>query len=71
MSEQWRHAPVKAHWGTANPAVASGTGRGVRLAFELTFDLLKRRIEAFLQLPLDGLDRTAQWKEIMRVGELR
>jgi hypothetical protein len=42
----------------------------VRLAFELTFDLLKRRIEAFLLLPLDELDLTAQWNEIIRVGEL-
>ena len=71
MSQQWRHAPVKAHWDTANPAAVRGTDEEVRCAFEYTFDVLRRRTEALLQLPLDSLNRTAQWSEIMRVGEIR
>ena len=70
MSRQWRYEPIKAHWDTANPASVRGTDEDVRRAFESTLELLRRRIEAFLQLPLDGLDRTAQWREIMRVGEI-
>lgn len=71
MSQPWRHEPIKAHWDTANPAVVRGSDEEVRRAFESTLALLRRRIEAFLQLPLDTLDRTAQRREIMRVGEIR
>jgi arsenate reductase (thioredoxin) len=70
MSQPWRHTPVKVHWGTANPAAVRGTDEEIRRAFDYTFDVLRRRIEAFLRLPLDGLDRTALWSEIMRVGEI-
>jgi arsenate reductase len=71
MRRQWRQEPIKAHWDTANPAAVRGTDEEMRCAFEYTFDLLRRRIEAFLQLPLDELDRTAQWRAIMTVGEIR
>jgi hypothetical protein len=42
---------------------------GARSSTPLT--CFRRRIEAFLQLPLDDLDRTAQWRAIMGVGEIR
>ena len=71
MRRQWRQEPIKAHWDTANPAVALGTEEDMRRAFEYTFDVLKRRIEAFLQLPLDDRDPTAQWHAIMSVGKIR
>jgi arsenate reductase len=64
------HEPIKTHWDTANPAAVRGTDEDVRRAFESTLDLLRRRIEAFLQLPLDSLDRAAQWRGIMRIGEI-
>jgi arsenate reductase len=70
MSQPWRHTPVKAHWNTANPAAVRGTDEEIRRAFDYTLDVLRRRVEAFLQLPLDSLDRTALWSEIMRVGEI-
>jgi len=71
MRRQWRQEPIKAHWDTANPAAALGKEEDMRLAFEYTFDLLKRRIEAFLQLPLGDCDPAAQWGAIMSVGEIR
>ena len=70
MSQQWCHAPLKAHWGTTNPAALRGTDEEIRCAFKSTFDVLRRRVEAFVQLPLDSLNRTAQWSEVMRVGEI-
>ena len=54
-----------------DPAAAEGTQDEIRRAFEITFDLLSRRIEALLQLPLDHLEREAQWRELMRIGEIR
>lgn len=73
VSRQWQQKPfpMKAHWDTANPAAVRGTQEELRRAFESTFELLKRRIEALLQLPLDDLERDAQWHEIMRIGAIR
>lgn len=73
MSRRWQQPslPIKAHWATANPAAVEGTQDEIRRAFETTFDLLSRRIEALLQLPLDHLEREAQWRELMRIGEIR
>lgn len=73
MIRRWQQEPLplKAHWDTANPAAVEGTQDDIRRAFEITFDLLSRRIEALLQLPLDHLEREAQSRELMRIGEIR
>jgi arsenate reductase len=51
---------VRAHWGVADPARATGTEYEIDAAFELAYNLLRKRIEAFLALPLEQLlnDRT-------------
>jgi arsenate reductase (thioredoxin) len=61
--------PIKAHWDTANPIGVGDPDEIARRKFEDTFERLKRRVEALLQLPLDTLDRETQWREIMRIGE--
>ncbi len=50
--------PVKAHWGMADPAAATGTDAEITAVFAATYDLLQRRINALLKLPAT-LDRAA------------
>ena len=63
---------LRSHWGVEDPAKATGSDREIDRAFETTYRLLRRRIEAFLALPLDRLqhDPVALKRELDRIGEL-
>jgi arsenate reductase (thioredoxin) len=43
-------APLKVHWGYADPSAGSGTDEQKRVAFRTTYDALARRIQAFVTL---------------------
>ena len=65
----WPGQPITAHWGIPDPAAATGSDAEVALAFKEAFRMLSRRIELFLALPMESLDRmvlTARLKEIGR-----
>jgi len=53
----WPGQPATAHWGYADPAAAPGGEEAQRTAFRQTLQLLGRRLEAFVNLPLDRLAR--------------
>jgi arsenate reductase len=61
---------VRAHWGVDDPARATGTDAQVDAAFEHAYRVLRGRIEALLQLPLDQLqaDRQRLKQELDRIG---
>jgi arsenate reductase len=61
---------LRAHWGVEDPAHATGTDDEIDAAFMQAYRILRRRIEAFLALPLDTLasDRTRLKAELDRVG---
>ncbi|MFM9835258.1 MAG: arsenate reductase ArsC [Methylophilaceae bacterium] len=46
---------VRAHWGVEDPAKATGTDEEIDASFEHAYKILRKRIEAFLALPLDVL----------------
>ena len=46
---------LRTHWGVDDPAHASGSEEDIDAAFMLAYRILRRRIEAFLALPLDEL----------------
>jgi arsenate reductase len=46
---------VRAHWGVDDPAKATGTDEEIDVAFEQAYEILRRRIEAFLALDFTGL----------------
>jgi protein-tyrosine-phosphatase len=62
---------LRTHWGVEDPAHASGTDDEIDAAFTSAYQTLRRRIEAFLALPLAQLerDRTALQRELDRIGE--
>jgi len=62
---------MRAHWGVADPAGASGTDAEIDDAFARTYRVLRGGIEALLALPLDELagDRAALQAALDRIGE--
>jgi protein-tyrosine-phosphatase len=63
--------PVVAHWGMPDPAAVLGDAMARRQAFEGTLRLLRRRIEALVALPVEGVSRPvleASAEEIGRMG---
>ena len=48
---------LRAHWGVADPAKATGTEMEIEASFEQAYRILRARIEAFLALPLAELQK--------------
>jgi arsenate reductase (thioredoxin) len=69
MCPIWPGQPMTAHWGVADPAAVTGTTEKIERAFRDAFLLLDRRINLFLSLPLESLDKLATKTEIDRIGK--
>lgn len=63
----WPGHPASAHWGIADPAAIEDDGQ--RAAFEEALRLLEMRIDAFLALPHDSLDRDALTEKLAAIGK--
>lgn len=63
---------VRAHWGVEDPAHATGTDAEIDAAFDLAYRILRKRIEAFLALPLESLmaNPASLKAELDRIGKL-
>lgn len=64
----WPGQPMTAHWGLADPAAVEGSEEAKRKAFRDTLLALTRRIELFVSLPFDKLDKLAIQKHIKEIG---
>ena len=54
---------IRAHWGVDDPAKAAGTEAEIDASFEKAYQILRKRIEAFLVLPISTLQQDkAQFK---------
>jgi arsenate reductase len=63
---------LRSHWGVDDPAHATGTDADIEAAFTTAYGILRRRIEAFLALPLAPLehDRARLQGTLDRIGAL-
>jgi len=61
---------MRTHWGVEDPAHATGTDAEIDAAFMAAYRTLRRRIEAFVALPLYDLqqDRARLQQELDRIG---
>ena len=66
----WPGRPVAAHWGIPDPASAAGEDAMKRAAFRTALDRLRTRIQLFVSLPLEGLDRLRVKDEMARIGRM-
>ncbi len=53
----WPGQPATAHWGFADPSAVEGGEDRQREAFRQTLHLIRKRLEAFVNLPADRLHR--------------
>lgn len=65
----WYGAPVTAHWGIPDPAHVEGE-QARRAAFEKAAAQLTRRIELFLNLPIDKLDAATLKEKLAEIGRI-
>jgi arsenate reductase len=65
----WPGHPMTAHWGVEDPAAVEGTDDAKRFAFRRAATALRRRIELFLSLPMDKLDRLALQQRVGEIGK--
>jgi len=62
----WMGHPMTAHWGIEDPAAASQSDQPK--AFRQALRYLRRRIDLFLALPLESLDRMATERSLKEIG---
>ena len=64
----WPGQPMTAHWGIEDPAAVEGTDIERRRAFVQALKHLRRRIELFLNLPLQSIDALALQHRLDDIG---
>ena len=65
----WPGKPMTAHWGIEDPAAVEGEGQAE--AFITALRQLLRRIELFLALPLESIDKMALQNHLREIGWTR
>lgn len=64
----WPGQPILAHWGVPDPAAMGGTELEQTKAFREAFRNLSVRIDFFLNVPIQSLDRLAVEERVRKVG---
>jgi protein-tyrosine-phosphatase len=67
----WPGQPMTAHWGLPDPAAATGTEAEVRFAFADTMRMLTNRINIFVALPIESLDKLSLQARLEAIGQTR
>jgi arsenate reductase len=65
----WPGQPMTAHWGIPDPAAATGTEAEVALAFAEACRQLTNRINLFLALPVESIDRMSLQTRMREIGQ--
>ena len=68
MCPLWPGQPVTAHWGFPDPAAVEGSDEEKRAAFASTLRQIRNRVQLFLSLPLETLDRMAIENRMKAIG---
>lgn len=61
-------APIKTHWGVADPAAVEGDEGARRAAFEHAYQVLRARVEALVALPITTLSRLEFQERLDAIG---
>jgi len=65
----WPGQPVTAHWGFPDPAAVEGSDEEKRAAFTRAIHQIRNRVQLFLSLPIETLDRLAIEKSTRAIGK--
>jgi protein-tyrosine-phosphatase len=55
----WPGHPATAHWGYADPSQTTGSAEDIEAAFRSTLHQLHKRLESFINLPIESFDQQA------------
>ncbi len=66
----WPGQPATAHWGIPDPAHVEGE-EARREAFKKAGEQLARRIQLFMSLPIEKLDRMILREKLMEIGRIK
>ena len=66
----WHGSPMTAHWGIPDPAHIEGD-EARRTAFKHAADQLARRIQLFMNLPVEKLDKLALKDKLAEIGRIQ
>lgn len=66
----WPGHPMTAHWGIPDPAHVEGD-EARRAAFNKAAEQLAMRIQLFMSLPIDKLDKMALKEKLAEIGRIR
>jgi len=64
----WPGQPMTAHWGFPDPAAFEGSDTERRAFFQEIFRQIRTRIELFISLPMDSLDRLSLQRKLDEMG---
>ena len=64
----WPGHPMTAHWGIPDPAAVEGSEAEKRAAFADAHRNLSRRIQRFMALPVESLDKPGLREKLVEIG---
>ncbi|OGT04745.1 MAG: protein-tyrosine-phosphatase [Gallionellales bacterium RIFCSPLOWO2_02_58_13] len=67
----WPGKPATAHWGIPDPAAAGGDDEARRAAFKKAAEQLARRIQLFMSLPIEKLDKLTLKQKLAEIGQIK
>jgi arsenate reductase len=67
----WPGKPATAHWGIPDPAGVAGDDEAKRAAFRRAYDQLARRIQMFMNLPIQKLDKLVLKQKLAEIGQIQ
>jgi len=65
----WPGQPMSAHWGVPDPAAVRGSDAEIAAAFVDAYGRLHNRIEVFVNLPFNSLDRLSLQNRLNQIGK--
>ena len=66
----WPGRPATAHWGYEDPAGVEGSDDDKRAAFSKVFQQIRKRMEAFVALPIESMDADTIRQAARKIGEI-
>lgn len=66
----WPGKPATAHWGIPDPAYVEDE-EAKRAAFKTAYTQLSRRIQLFMNLPIEKLDKLALKEKLAEIGRIQ
>ncbi len=61
---------IRAHWGLDDPDKAKGNDEEIKQVFQNAFEIIKKRVVAFLALDMDTLSEQEIMSEVNKIGNI-